>query len=278
MDYSAWLYHGPTRLLCPWDSPGKNTGVGCHFLLQGIFPTQGSNPGIKPWSPALEADTFTSEPPGKPFTKEQTQGCQSRRESKEDLPTWFLKIEDRLHSDVRYPAGFMDVIDIDKSGGNFHLICDPNCSSNWVWGGHIQVLWNKEDLFEYLLNWFAARPNRLVFHQVWLVCVCWQEVVIWDKLTASPVYTRTNLHTRRERTWFACLMYGKLTAVVLPQAFPTYSSLEKEQTMNLSVPKKEHLPHHGWRRRLLAKQSNGWNDFQSREVESFLWLIKDVVA
>ena len=34
--------HGrqPTRLLCPWDSPGKNTGVGCHALLQGIFPTQ----------------------------------------------------------------------------------------------------------------------------------------------------------------------------------------------------------------------------------------------
>jgi len=31
------------RLLCPWDSPGKNTGVGCHFLLQGIFPTQQSN-------------------------------------------------------------------------------------------------------------------------------------------------------------------------------------------------------------------------------------------
>jgi len=31
--------HGlqPTRLLCPWDSPGKNTGVGCHFLCQGIF-------------------------------------------------------------------------------------------------------------------------------------------------------------------------------------------------------------------------------------------------
>ena len=32
----------PTRLLCPRDFPGKNTGVGCHFLLQGIFPTQGS--------------------------------------------------------------------------------------------------------------------------------------------------------------------------------------------------------------------------------------------
>ena len=29
--------------LCPWDFPGKNIGVGCHFLLQGIFPTQGWN-------------------------------------------------------------------------------------------------------------------------------------------------------------------------------------------------------------------------------------------
>ena len=36
----------PSRLLCPWDFSGKNTGLGCHFLLQGIFPTQGSNPGF----------------------------------------------------------------------------------------------------------------------------------------------------------------------------------------------------------------------------------------
>ena len=35
-----------TRLLCPWDSPGKNTGVGCHSLLQGIFLAQGSNLGF----------------------------------------------------------------------------------------------------------------------------------------------------------------------------------------------------------------------------------------
>ena len=33
----------PTRLLCPWDSPGKNTGMGSHALLRGIFLTQGSN-------------------------------------------------------------------------------------------------------------------------------------------------------------------------------------------------------------------------------------------
>ena len=36
----------PARLLCPWDSPGKNPGMGCHFLLQGIFTTQESNPGL----------------------------------------------------------------------------------------------------------------------------------------------------------------------------------------------------------------------------------------
>ena len=40
--------HGlwPTRLLCPWDFSGKSSGVGCHFLLHGIFLTQGSNPGL----------------------------------------------------------------------------------------------------------------------------------------------------------------------------------------------------------------------------------------
>ena len=40
--------HGlqPTRVLCPWNSPGKNPGVDCYSLLQRIFPTQGSNPGL----------------------------------------------------------------------------------------------------------------------------------------------------------------------------------------------------------------------------------------
>ena len=42
---NSLLPHGllPARFLSPWDSPGKNTRVGCHFLLQGIFWTQGSN-------------------------------------------------------------------------------------------------------------------------------------------------------------------------------------------------------------------------------------------
>ena len=45
-----------------WDSPGKNTGVGCHALLQEDLP----NPGIKPRSPTLQVDSLPTEPPGKP--------------------------------------------------------------------------------------------------------------------------------------------------------------------------------------------------------------------
>ena len=43
-----------TGLLCTWDFPGKNKGVSCHFFLQGLFPTQGLNPGLH-W----QADSLT---------------------------------------------------------------------------------------------------------------------------------------------------------------------------------------------------------------------------
>ena len=36
----------PSRLLCPWTFPDKNTGVGCHFILQRILPTKGLNPHL----------------------------------------------------------------------------------------------------------------------------------------------------------------------------------------------------------------------------------------
>ena len=54
----------PARLFCPQDFPGRNTGLGCHFLLQGNLP----DPEIKPTflsSPALAAGFFTIEPLGK---------------------------------------------------------------------------------------------------------------------------------------------------------------------------------------------------------------------
>ena len=59
----------PARLLCPWDSPSRNTGLGSHFLLQGIFPTQGLNPhllSLMRWQPR----SLPQVPPGKPQGQE----------------------------------------------------------------------------------------------------------------------------------------------------------------------------------------------------------------
>ena len=55
----SWRPHG---LHSPWNSPGQNTRVGSLSLLHGDLP----NPRIEPRSPALQADSLPSEPPGKP--------------------------------------------------------------------------------------------------------------------------------------------------------------------------------------------------------------------
>ena len=52
----------PHGLYSPWNSPGQNTGLGSHFLLQGNLP----NPGIKPRSPELQEESLPTEPQGKP--------------------------------------------------------------------------------------------------------------------------------------------------------------------------------------------------------------------
>ena len=63
MSDSLWTYGlYAISLLCPWDSPGKNTGVGCHALLQEILPTQGSNPYL---FVSCIANMFFLAPPGK---------------------------------------------------------------------------------------------------------------------------------------------------------------------------------------------------------------------
>ena len=52
----------PARLLCRWDFPDENTRMGWHFLLQGVFLTQESNPHLV----CLQADSLPSEPSGSP--------------------------------------------------------------------------------------------------------------------------------------------------------------------------------------------------------------------
>ena len=95
MPDSLWPHGLPrylARLLCSWDFPGKYTRVGCHFLFQGIFPTQGSNLGFPHCRQTLQ-----SEPLGKPIqvwpksntlqlhsgSDKQSQGIRSDRVPKE---------------------------------------------------------------------------------------------------------------------------------------------------------------------------------------------------
>ena len=74
------------------DSPGKNTGVGCHSLLQRIFPTQ------EPGCPALQADSLLSERPGKPQLKQYSAGIKTRHitNGTED----FRKASPQLHGQL----------------------------------------------------------------------------------------------------------------------------------------------------------------------------------
>ena len=66
-----------SRLLCPWNSPDKNTGVGVHPLLQGNLPY----PGIEPGSSTLWADSLLSEPWGKPELRQEKADFESEQSS-----------------------------------------------------------------------------------------------------------------------------------------------------------------------------------------------------
>ena len=59
----------PARLLCPWDFPDKNTGVGSHALLQGIFPSQNLRLLHFRQPPALQVDSFLLSHQGSPQLK-----------------------------------------------------------------------------------------------------------------------------------------------------------------------------------------------------------------
>ena len=85
----------PTRLLCPRNSPGKNTGGGCHFLLQGVFPTQGQNVCYLHWP----VESLLSEPQGSPCVFVPIMNFLKQEKTRWDGVIWtvsFLKGQRRL--------------------------------------------------------------------------------------------------------------------------------------------------------------------------------------
>ena len=102
-----------TRLLCPWNFPGKTTGVSCHFLLQGSFPTQGSK--LHLCSPALAGRFFPTAPPEKPRNTRAFHCTQVRwgSQGRNDPPPGF-----------KYQAKLIKLISRDqlKGPGNFLVV------------------------------------------------------------------------------------------------------------------------------------------------------------
>ena len=73
----------PARLLCPWGSPGKNTGMSSHALLQRVFLTQGSNSFLLCLL-HLQAGSLPQVPPGKP------ESCYSNNNNNKNSKSWLL--------------------------------------------------------------------------------------------------------------------------------------------------------------------------------------------
>ena len=75
-----------------WDFPGRNTGVGCHFLLQGIFPTQGLNPHLLHWQHlSLKDKTNFLKPPGGASGKPSACQCKTPKRCRYGKSPWRRK-------------------------------------------------------------------------------------------------------------------------------------------------------------------------------------------
>ena len=151
------------------DSPGKNTGMGCHFLLQGIFPTQESNPGLphcrqiltvwatkesqEHWSgwlipspgdlpdtgiqlgsPASQVDFWPTELPGKP-------GLQKREKYKKESPGFPLRLHGKEFTCQCRRHGFHPTC----HRATKPSLTTPEPRSHNYWSLHARepVLWNK---------------------------------------------------------------------------------------------------------------------------------------
>ena len=105
----------PVRLLNSWDFPGKNTGMDYHFLLQGIFPMQGSNPGF----PHCK-QTLLSEPPGKPIFQHIAQISQTSAPRRSHFP--FIHKSQQLEPLILLLCNLFQVVFVHSSSGRSNRI------------------------------------------------------------------------------------------------------------------------------------------------------------
>ena len=144
-----------TRLLCPWDFPGKTTGVGCHFLLWGIFLTQGSNSPFLLW----QVDSL-------PVSHKRSlwecylvlnSPCDGKRRGKQRM-RWLGSITDSMD---------MNLSKLSKDRGAWHAavheVTKSSWLSNWTVTTHRSFLRNMKtsQTSKQRPRWCAKRKSRI---------------------------------------------------------------------------------------------------------------------
>ena len=113
----------PARLLCPWNSPGKNTGVGCPALLQGIFLTQGLNPCLLCLLHCRQILSPLSHWGSRKLTSKEESLCSGHRETGISSPKWEPDLEHALLTCVLFsPLGSSQLISTQKRNSQ---MCNP---------------------------------------------------------------------------------------------------------------------------------------------------------
>ena len=137
-------------LLSPWDFPGQSTGMGCHFLLQGIFPTQGSNWGV----PHCRQMLLPSEP---------------------------------IISSVQFSCSIMSdslrPLDYSTPGLHVHLqlpeLESNSCPSSWLC--HLTILCHRVLLLP------SVFPSFRVFSNESLLCIRWPDIGVLASASVLPM-------------------------------------------------------------------------------------------
>ena len=139
---TPWTIY-PARILCPWNSPGKNPGVSFHALLQGIFPTQGSNLCLLcllHW----QARSLPLASPGKPFKNTLRAKMYINHESVPTHSHWvhnFRSIGYGL-TGLAFQLGWRLLKSVYSLGKRSFVLVQPR-----FWGNFLLHWRNKEHLF-----------------------------------------------------------------------------------------------------------------------------------
>ena len=128
------LLHGlqPARLLCPWNSPGKHTGVGSHSLLKGIFLTKGSNLGLLHCGQILyhlshQEGSYTNQVCTVSYTNQRSLGKHQKPGKRvEQIPSHNTQKEPHQHFDLGLPASGTVRQHISLTPPTFMVLCYSN--------------------------------------------------------------------------------------------------------------------------------------------------------